>query len=108
MKLSILGCGNWGSVFGIMQHMNGHTVKIWEFDRKRAECVATTRKNEPFLMEQRIPREILVDSDMKKVIADADVIVFAIPSQVLHTVAERMMNIKSDAQYYIASPRALI
>lgn len=107
MKLSILGCGNWGSVFGIMQHMNGHTVKIWEFDRERAEHVATTRNNEPFLMEQRIPREILVDSDMEKVIADTDAIVFAIPSQVLHTVVERMMSIKNNAQYYVSLTKGI-
>lgn len=102
MKLSILGCGNWGSVFGIMQHMNNHTVKIWEFDRERAKHVAATRNNEPFLVGKKIPREITVTSDIEEVIADANAIVFAVPSQVLHTVVERMMNIRSNAQYYVS------
>lgn len=107
MNLSILGCGNWGSVFGIMQHMNGHTVKIWEYDKERAERIHSTRNNSPFLTLCPIPQQIVVDSTIERVIEDADAIIFAIPSQVLHAVVERLLHIKSDAQYYVSLTKGI-
>lgn len=107
MNLSILGCGNWGSVFGIIQHMNGHTVKIWEYDKERAERIRSTRDNSPFLTLRPIPQQIVVDSTIERVVEDADAIIFAIPSQVLHTVVERLLQIKSDAQYYVSLTKGI-
>ena len=98
MKIGILGCGNWGSVFGIMQHRNGHQVRIWEFDEERCRRVAATRNNEPFLKGHRIPDEIEVHWDIERVTADAELVVFAIPTQVLRRVVELMekRNIRGD------------
>jgi len=107
MNLSVLGCGNWGSVFGIMQHMNGHTVKIWEYDKERAERVCATRDNSPFLTLHPIPKQIVVDSTLERVLEDADVIIFAIPSQVLHTVVERLLHSRSNARYYVSLTKGI-
>ncbi len=102
MNISILGCGNWGSVFGIMQNKNGHAVKIWEFDKDRAEHVATTRKNEPFLVGYKIPEDIFVHWDLKTVLDNADVVVFAIPSQVLYATIKKMKQVKKLPTYYLS------
>ena len=65
MKLSILGCGNWGSVFAIIQRRNGHNVKIWEFERERAEHLQKTRNNEPFIVGLPIdPRNTVTRADI--------------------------------------------
>ncbi len=102
MKLSILGCGNWGSVFGIIQHRNGHTVKIWEYDRARAEHIQETRNNEPFLTGHDMPAGIVISWDIEMILDNTDVVVFAIPSQVLVHVIQRMIGMKSTAHYYLS------
>ncbi len=107
MKLSILGCGNWGSVFAIIQHRNGHRVKIWEFERERAEHIQKTRNNEPFIIGYDIPADIVVHWDIETILDDTDVVVFAIPSQVLAYVIERMMDIESTAKYYLSLTKGI-
>ena len=107
MKLSILGCGNWGSVFGIIQHHNGHTVKIWEFDRERAHYIQETRNNEPFLTGYDMPAGIVIHWDIDRILDDTDVVIFAIPSQVLAHVIKRMIGIKNSAQYYLSLTKGI-
>ncbi len=102
MNLSILGCGNWGSVFGIMQYKNGHSVKIWEFDRERAEYVSRTRNNEPFLVGHTIPREIVVHWNIEMILEGTDVLIFAIPSQVVRRVVERVLENRKKIKYYLS------
>jgi len=107
MRLGILGCGNWGSVFGIIQHGRGHNVKIWEYDKERAQKVKETRSNEPFLKGHLIPEEIEVDSEIENVVSDVDLIVFAIPSQVLSSVIESIKNIESASKYYLSLTKGI-
>jgi len=102
MKIGILGCGNWGSVFGIIQHKKGHSIKIWEFDKNRALKVKETRNNEPFLVGYRIPEEIEIDWDIETIIKDVDLVVFAIPSQVLSEVIGFVKKIKIASDYYLS------
>ncbi len=102
MKLSVLGCGNWGSVFGIIQHHNGHTVKIWEFDKTRADHIQKTRNNEPFLTDYDIPEGIVISYDIERILDNTDVVVFAIPSQVVANVIRRMIDTETSAQYYLS------
>jgi glycerol-3-phosphate dehydrogenase (NAD(P)+) len=84
-----------------MQHSNGHAVKIWEYDETRARKVCATRNNEPFLVGHPLPKEILVDWNIANVLSEVDLVVFAVPSQVLSTVVETLKGIQSQAQYYL-------
>jgi glycerol-3-phosphate dehydrogenase (NAD(P)+) len=102
VKIGILGCGNWGSVFGIVQHQNGHDVRIWEYDRERGQRVHATRNNEPFLTGHRIPDKIHIDWDLERTVEDVDLIVFAVPSQVLRSVVEAMSELKLRNTYFLS------
>jgi glycerol-3-phosphate dehydrogenase (NAD(P)+) len=102
MKIAILGCGNWGSVFGIMQYHNGHRIKIWEYDRDRARAVKETRNNEPFLIGHTIPHEIVIDWKIDTILDNVDIVVFAIPSQVLRDVIDTMKNMSASSDYYLS------
>lgn len=102
MNIAILGCGNWGSVFGIMQYKNGHSVKIWEFDRKRAEKVQKTRDNSPFLLKYRIPDSILIDWRLENVLKNCELIVLAVPCQTLRNVLIEMRKIKIKTKEFLS------
>ncbi len=102
MKIGILGCGNWGSVFGILQYHNNHTIKIWEYDKERARHVKDTGDNTPFLVDHKIPEEILIDSDIQRVLDDVDIVVFAVPSQRLLEVVKLVKKGKRKSDYYLS------
>ena len=107
MKIGILGCGNWGSVFGIIQHKKGHEVKIWEYDEKRAAQVEATRSNEPFLHGHEMPAGIHIGSVMDDVLSDADLTVFAIPSQVLGSVVKSVKEHTTTSKYYLSLTKGI-
>ncbi len=90
MNIAILGCGNWGSVFGIIQAKNGHRVRIWEFDRERAMRVRRTRDNRPFLVGYKIPESIHIDWRLENVLTGSELLVFAIPCQTLTSVLKEI------------------
>lgn len=102
MKISILGCGNWGSVFGIMQYKNGHEIKLWEFDRTRAEAIKKTRRNDPFLKDIEFPTAIEIDHNLEFVLYDADIAVFAVPTQVLGDVIDAVKKLKPANKYRLS------
>ncbi len=107
MKLGILGCGNWGSVFGILQYKNGHRVGIWEFDRERAERVQSTRDNAPFLFDHPIPEDIEIHWDIEKVIKDADLVVCALPCQVIPDVIKKVEKFSVRNTYYLSLSKGI-
>uniref|UniRef100_A0A7V3RFY4 Glycerol-3-phosphate dehydrogenase [NAD(P)+] n=1 Tax=candidate division WOR-3 bacterium TaxID=2052148 RepID=A0A7V3RFY4_UNCW3 len=102
MNIAILGCGNWGSVFGIIQNKNGHQVKIWEFDRNRAEYVMRTRDNKPFLIGYKIPDSIKVDWRLENILKDSELIVLAIPCQTLRTVLKEVKKTKIKIKEFLS------
>lgn len=107
MKIAILGCGNWGSVFGIMQHQNGHDVRIWEYDKERGKRVRATRNNEPFLIGHRIPDKIHVDWDLERTVENVDLIVFAVPSQALRSVVKALSALKLGNTYFLSLTKGI-
>ncbi len=107
MKIGILGCGNWGSVFGILQHKNGHDIRIWEFDHKRAEKVSATRDNAPFLLGHPIPDEIEIHWDIEKVIGKAELVVCALPCQVIPDVVNSLKTIQARNKYYLSLSKGI-
>ncbi len=107
MKIGILGCGNWGSVFGIIQHNKGHEVKIWEYNRERAKQVQETRNNEPFLVGHSMPAGIKIYSGIEDVLSDVELAVFAIPSQVLSSVIKLMKTNVSSSEYYLSLTKGI-
>jgi glycerol-3-phosphate dehydrogenase (NAD(P)+) len=107
MNIAVLGCGNWGSVFGIMQHHNGHKVTIWEYNKTRALQVMKTRRNEPFLKGHLIPQEVVVHYDLAQVLSDAECVVFAIPCQVLRSVVQNLGQMHPGCQYYLSLTKGI-
>lgn len=102
MKLAVLGCGNWGSVFGSIMHRRGHRVKIWEFDRGRSIRVQETRDNAPFLTGHLLPPDITVDADLGNVVHDAELIVLAVPCQTLPSVLQTLRECHSECRNYLS------
>jgi len=107
VRIGILGCGNWGSVFGIMQYLKGHEIRVWEYNKERARHVSTTRNNEPFLTGYRIPDKIQVHWELEKAVTEADLIVFAVPSQVLRSVVSALKKLEPDNKYYLSLTKGI-
>ncbi|MBP8926945.1 MAG: NAD(P)H-dependent glycerol-3-phosphate dehydrogenase [Pseudomonadales bacterium] len=81
MKLSvaILGAGSWGTTFAALTSRNAR-VSLWSRDPLLAAQINSGQGNERYLPGARLPPRLRADSSLEKVVAQADVIVMAVPS----------------------------
>jgi glycerol-3-phosphate dehydrogenase (NAD(P)+) len=86
MKISVLGAGGWGTTLAILLHYNGHNVTLWEYKKSYARHLLKKRINTDYLPGIKIPKEILITSDIEESTENKNLIVMAVPSQFLRGV----------------------
>jgi glycerol-3-phosphate dehydrogenase (NAD(P)+) len=90
MKISVLGAGGWGTTLAILLHYNGHNVTLWEYKKSYARQLIKKRINTDYLPGIKIPKEILITSDIEEASDDKNLIVLAVPSQFLRGVVKKI------------------
>jgi len=90
MKISVLGAGGWGTTLAILLHYNGHNVTLWEYKKSYAKELIKRRINTDYLPSIKIPKEILITSDIEESTDDKNLIVLAVPSQFLRAVVKKI------------------
>ena len=82
MRVSVLGCGRWGSFHAWYAHRVGHTVTLWgRTGSGHLAELRATRANE-FLM---LPDEILLTDDLAAAIRTAEMVIISIHAQALRS-----------------------
>ena len=82
MRVSVLGCGRWGSFHAWYAHRVGHTVTLW--GRTGSEHLAelcATRANEFLTLSD----EILLTDDLAAAIRTAEIVIISIHAQALRS-----------------------
>ena len=90
MKISVLGAGGWGTTLAILLHYNGHNVSLWEYKKSYAKELIKKRINNDYLPGIKIPKEILITSDIEESTDNKHLIVLAVPSQFLRSVVKKI------------------
>jgi glycerol-3-phosphate dehydrogenase (NAD(P)+) len=86
----ILGAGSWGTTLALHLDRLGTATTLWEVDRARAAEVRETRLSLPFVPDHPLPPSIEVTADLESAVGTARILVIAVPSHVLRSVAERL------------------
>jgi glycerol-3-phosphate dehydrogenase (NAD(P)+) len=90
MKITVLGAGGWGTTLAILLHYNGHNVTLWEYQKSYARELNKKRINIDYLPGIKIPKEIIITSDLDKSSHDKNIIVLAVPSQFLRKAVKKI------------------
>ncbi len=86
MKLTVIGCGRWGSLIGYYLNTLGHNVTLYgPAGSPNIEEFLATRKNALLTL----PDEITLSTDIVTA-TEADVIIISIPSQALRGLGEEL------------------
>ena len=87
MKVTLLGCGRWGSFIGWYLDKIGHDVTIWGLsDAPQYIELVTTRKNNMLTFRDSIS----FSDDLEASVARADVLIISISSQQLRSFIQRV------------------
>ena len=79
MKISILGTGAYGMALASIFYNNGHFIKMWTNSNREKDMLVKLGHSDK--VDFKIPREILISTNMEEVINDTNLIVLAIPSK---------------------------
>jgi glycerol-3-phosphate dehydrogenase (NAD(P)+) len=91
MKIGVIGGGSWGTAISKNLSLNGHDVCIWTIEEKVFESFKWN-ENPYYLPGIKLPKNINCSMDIDFVQKDADILVFALPTQVIREVIKQIKN----------------
>jgi glycerol-3-phosphate dehydrogenase (NAD(P)+) len=80
-RVAVFGAGSWGTAFSIVLADGGNEVTMWARREEVAAAINDRRENGDYLPGVELPPAITATHDVEKAAHDADVVIFATPSQ---------------------------
>jgi glycerol-3-phosphate dehydrogenase (NAD(P)+) len=92
MHIAVLGAGSWGTTLAVLLSYNAHQVTLWSHRDDETQAMRESRHNTPFLPGVTIPIDIDITSDISEAVADAELVVSAVPSQFIRSAAQQLTS----------------
>jgi glycerol-3-phosphate dehydrogenase (NAD(P)+) len=93
-SVTVLGAGSWGTALAVHLARVGHDVRLWARDAALVEQIVSRRANAIYLPDVHLPENIVVTHALTDALADAELVVSAIPSHgcraVMHIAASSL------------------
>ncbi|MEM1057096.1 MAG: NAD(P)H-dependent glycerol-3-phosphate dehydrogenase [Bacteroidota bacterium] len=99
-RTAVIGAGSWGTALAYSLARNGHSVTLWARREEAAREIETTRRNARYLPDAHLPDTLRATSDLEEA-AEAEVWLFAVPSQHVRSVASRLAG-------HASAPEAIV
>jgi glycerol-3-phosphate dehydrogenase (NAD(P)+) len=90
-KVAVLGTGSWGTALAVLlsRSRQPHQIKLWARAPASAEELNRDRENRTYLPGIRLPANVHVTHDLAETLAEAQIIVGAIPAAYARSVYSR-------------------
>jgi glycerol-3-phosphate dehydrogenase (NAD(P)+) len=79
-KITILGCGSWGTALAAHLGQAGHEVRLWGRNADLIDEIASQRVNATYLPDVALPASVLPTASLERALARAELVVAALPS----------------------------
>jgi glycerol-3-phosphate dehydrogenase (NAD(P)+) len=90
MRITVIGAGAWGSSLARLLRSSNHQVTLWGHVPEWLAEIGQTGRNDRFLPGIDLPRDLILEPDMAKAVAGAEVLVVAVPSQPFRQVTAKL------------------
>lgn len=90
MKVTVIGAGAWGTALANLLCHNKNSVTLWGHDTAHLRQVEHSGRNQLFLPDIALSRELKFQADLAKAISGADCVVLALPSKHFREVTGRL------------------
>lgn len=91
-NISIIGDGAMGTVLAMLLCEKDMPVRMWGYDSKQLKQIKSSRENKKFLPGYTLPEALVFESDDKRIMEGADLIVSAVPCQFMRQVWDRLKD----------------
>jgi glycerol-3-phosphate dehydrogenase (NAD(P)+) len=82
-KVAVFGAGSWGTAFSIVLADAGNDVAVWGRREDVCDAISSGHENPDYLPGVPLPVAVSASHDPEAVLAGAEVVVLAVPSQTL-------------------------
>ena len=90
MKISVLGCGRWGTFHAWYAQKIGHEVMLWgRKGSSHLQTLSATHQNEYLTL----PQEVVLTDDLVAAVSHADTIIISISSQQLRSFCRQLAGL---------------
>ena len=89
---AVIGGGAWGTALADHLTRNGRPARLWAREADVVAAVNTAHENTRFLAGIALDARLAADSDLPRVVADADVVVLVPPSHAIRSVVRAMRS----------------
>jgi glycerol-3-phosphate dehydrogenase (NAD(P)+) len=92
MKVTVLGAGAWGTALARLLCDDKIQVTLWGHDAGHLAAIGQTFRNERYLPGIALSRDLLLEADLVKAVADAEMVVVAVPSKAFRKVTATLKD----------------
>jgi len=78
---AVLGAGSWGTAFSLVLADAGNDVTLWARREEVCDTINKRRENTDYLPGVELPPSVVATHDTERALENAEVVVFAVPSQ---------------------------
>ncbi len=100
-KVSVIGAGSWGTALAVLLDGNGHDVTLWSYLDSEVEMLRKEREQKEKLPGVFISEKMYITGDLKDAIVGKDVVVLAVPSNVVRSTAAMCAPFVSKGQIFV-------
>lgn len=104
--VAVVGAGAWGTALAVAAARAGRNVMLWGRDAAQMTRIAASRENTKALPGVILPERVLAVSEMTR-LADAQVVVMALPTQALRGVAEALALVLKPGTAVVAAAKGI-
>ena len=89
-RVTVIGDGGWGTALARLLATNGHAVCLWGAFPDYVDEMRRRRENVKFLPGIALPESLDLSGDLAEAVADADLLVSAVPTQFARRVLRKL------------------
>jgi glycerol-3-phosphate dehydrogenase (NAD(P)+) len=90
MKVTVLGAGAWGTALARLLQFGKHSVTLWGHNPAGLDEISRTGRNERYLPGIDLPRQMTLEKDLVRAVADAEFVIIAVPSKAFREIARQL------------------
>ncbi|MDV2580837.1 NAD(P)H-dependent glycerol-3-phosphate dehydrogenase [Alkalibacillus haloalkaliphilus] len=106
-KVAVLGAGSWGTALSIVLADNDHEVALWSHREEQVEQINNDRENKQYLEGIQLDQLIHADTNLEKIVKDADAILFVVPTKAIRQVCQQVKPYVTSEQTIIHASKGI-
>ena len=106
-ELAIVGGGSWGTALAVLLAPRFEHVRLWVYEADLAERMASTRVNDVFLPDCRLPDNVRVATGFQESLDGAQIVLGVMPSAHARRTYKAMLEFLDPAMLFVSATKGI-